>query len=74
MALVRSGQCIEGTRYPVASDMAQFFVGIVGDVVRNELRGWLQEQMPVLLEQVEHGEGEKLLLTVEHDQRRRRQV
>ena len=56
MALVRSGQCIEGTRYPVASDMAQFFVGIVGDVVRNELRGWLQEQMPVLLEQVEHGE------------------
>ena len=56
MTLVRSGQCIDGTRYAMADDMASFFSGIVGDVVRNELRAWLEEQMPLLLDEVERGE------------------
>lgn len=62
IALVRSGQCIDGTRYTVASDMVPYFTNIVGDVVRNELRGWMQEQTPVLLEQVESGELQPVLV------------
>ena len=62
IALVRSGQCIEGTRYAVASDMVLYFTGIVGDVVRNELRGWMEEQTPLLLEQVESGELRPVLV------------
>ena len=32
MTLVRSGQCIDGTRYAVADGMVSFFTGIVGIV------------------------------------------
>ena len=62
IALVRSGQCTDGTRYTVASDMVPYFTNIVGDVVRNELRGWMQEQTPLLLEQVESGELQPVLV------------
>jgi preprotein translocase subunit SecA len=62
IALARSGQCIDGTRYAVASDMAPYFTGIIGDVVRNELRAWMQEHTPLLLEQVERDELEPVLV------------
>ena len=56
IALLRSGQCLDNVSYTVADDAAQFFLGIFGDVLRNELHHLLQEQMPALLELVERGE------------------
>ena len=56
VALLRSGQCLESTYAAGDDDVARYFVGIIGDVLRNDMRTLLQEQMPNLLELLEQGE------------------
>ena len=56
VALMRSGQCLESTYAVGDDDVARYFIGIIGDVLRNDMRTLLQEQMPNFLELLEQGE------------------
>jgi hypothetical protein len=56
IALLRSGQCLDGVNYTTSDDVARFFIGIFSDALRIEMQSALQDSMPGLLSHLESGE------------------